>query len=192
MCTSRASCRTSCLLWRWRIIHTGWCWEVAQHLGENTVRTIAMDTTDGLVRGQTVISTGSPIKVRLGRGCPQHIMHPCKADGRLLASSQQQRQLNILYLRLSTACVGWFVCYLSTSVFRAVIAALSAAWLVPGLQKARLWLQHTRQRSPKISCMSTRACPKRSSPPPRRCRWGLRRWGASSTSLASRWMSAAQ
>ena len=38
--------------------------EVAQHLGENTVRTIAMDTTDGLVRGQAVINTGSPIKVR--------------------------------------------------------------------------------------------------------------------------------
>ena len=41
--------------------------EVAQHLGENTVRTIAMDTTDGLVRGQAVVNTGSPIKVRLGR-----------------------------------------------------------------------------------------------------------------------------
>jgi F0F1-type ATP synthase beta subunit len=39
--------------------------EVAQHLGENTVRTIAMDTTDGLVRGQSVINTGEPIKVRL-------------------------------------------------------------------------------------------------------------------------------
>lgn len=38
--------------------------EVAQHLGENTVRTIAMDTTDGLVRGQSVMNTGSPIKVR--------------------------------------------------------------------------------------------------------------------------------
>lgn len=37
--------------------------EVAQHLGENTVRTIAMDTTDGLVRGQGVINTGEPIKV---------------------------------------------------------------------------------------------------------------------------------
>ena len=37
--------------------------EVAQHLGENTVRTIAMDTTDGLVRGQSVMNTGSPIKV---------------------------------------------------------------------------------------------------------------------------------
>lgn len=37
--------------------------EVAQHLGESTVRTIAMDTTDGLVRGQNVINTGEPIKV---------------------------------------------------------------------------------------------------------------------------------
>src|SRR3954467_12807153 len=34
--------------------------EVAQHLGENTVRTIAMDTSEGLVRGQEVIDTGSP------------------------------------------------------------------------------------------------------------------------------------
>ena len=38
--------------------------EVAQHLGENTVRTIAMDTTEGLVRGQGVVNTGSPIQVR--------------------------------------------------------------------------------------------------------------------------------
>ena len=37
--------------------------EVAQHLGENTLRTIAMDSTDGLVRGQNVINTGSPITV---------------------------------------------------------------------------------------------------------------------------------
>lgn len=41
--------------------------EVAQHLGENTVRTIAMDTTEGLVRGQSVLSTGSPIQVCLMR-----------------------------------------------------------------------------------------------------------------------------
>ena len=34
--------------------------EVAQHLGENAVRTIAMDTTDGLVRGQTATDTGAP------------------------------------------------------------------------------------------------------------------------------------
>ncbi len=41
--------------------------EVAQHLGENCVRTIAMDSTDGLVRGQTVIDTGKQISVPVGR-----------------------------------------------------------------------------------------------------------------------------
>ena len=40
--------------------------EVAQHLGENTVRTIAMDSTDGLVRGQRVVDTGNPISVPVG------------------------------------------------------------------------------------------------------------------------------
>jgi F-type H+-transporting ATPase subunit beta len=40
--------------------------EVAQHLGENLVRTIAMDSTDGLTRGQTVRSTGSQIRVPVG------------------------------------------------------------------------------------------------------------------------------
>ena len=40
--------------------------EVAQHLGENTVRTIAMDATDGLTRGQTVTNTGAQISVPVG------------------------------------------------------------------------------------------------------------------------------
>ncbi|KTW01849.1 F0F1 ATP synthase subunit beta [Sphingomonas sanguinis] len=40
--------------------------EVAQHLGENTVRTIAMDTTEGLTRGQTVTDTGAQIRVPVG------------------------------------------------------------------------------------------------------------------------------
>ena len=40
--------------------------EVAQHLGENTVRTIAMDSTEGLTRGQEVISTGAQIRVPVG------------------------------------------------------------------------------------------------------------------------------
>src|SRR6202162_4144816 len=40
--------------------------EVAQHLGENTVRTIAMDTTDGLVRGAQGVDTGSPIMRPVG------------------------------------------------------------------------------------------------------------------------------
>src|SRR3954462_7348581 len=40
--------------------------EVAQHLGESTVRTIAMDTSEGLVRGQEVNDTGEPISVPVG------------------------------------------------------------------------------------------------------------------------------
>ena len=40
--------------------------EVAQHLGENTVRTIAMDSSEGLVRGQRVTDTGAPITVPVG------------------------------------------------------------------------------------------------------------------------------
>ncbi|MCD1633086.1 F0F1 ATP synthase subunit beta [Martelella mediterranea] len=40
--------------------------EVAQHLGQNEVRTIAMDATEGLVRGQEVKNTGSPIEVPVG------------------------------------------------------------------------------------------------------------------------------
>ncbi|TPK92858.1 MULTISPECIES: F0F1 ATP synthase subunit beta [unclassified Mesorhizobium] len=42
--------------------------EVAQHLGENTVRCIAMDSTEGLVRGQNVYDTGAPISVPVGPG----------------------------------------------------------------------------------------------------------------------------
>jgi F-type H+-transporting ATPase subunit beta len=41
--------------------------EVAQHLGESEVRTIAMDSTEGLIRGQTVNDTGKPISVPVGR-----------------------------------------------------------------------------------------------------------------------------
>ncbi|MEN8235953.1 MAG: F0F1 ATP synthase subunit beta [Pseudomonadota bacterium] len=40
--------------------------EVAKHLGENEVRAIAMDSTDGMVRGQEVVDTGSPIQVPVG------------------------------------------------------------------------------------------------------------------------------
>ncbi len=42
--------------------------EVAQHLGENTVRCIAMDSSEGLVRGQAVYDTGAPISVPVGPG----------------------------------------------------------------------------------------------------------------------------
>ena len=49
--------------------------EVAQHLGENTVRTIAMDSTEGLVRGQDVNDTGGPISVPVGEGTLGRIMN---------------------------------------------------------------------------------------------------------------------
>lgn len=65
--------------------------EVAQHLGENTVRAISMDTTEGLRRGQTVKNTNTPIKVPVGRktlgrilnviGQPVDNMGPVFADG---------------------------------------------------------------------------------------------------------------
>jgi F-type H+-transporting ATPase subunit beta len=65
--------------------------EVAQHLGESTVRTIAMDSTEGLVRGQAVTDTSQPIAVPVGDGTLGRIMNvvgepideagPVKASG---------------------------------------------------------------------------------------------------------------
>ena len=65
--------------------------EVAQHLGENTVRTIAMDATEGLVRGQEVTDTGAPISVPVGNATLGRILNvigepvdegaPINADG---------------------------------------------------------------------------------------------------------------
>jgi F-type H+-transporting ATPase subunit beta len=49
--------------------------EVAQHLGENTVRTVAMDTTEGLVRGQEVTDTAEPIAVPVGEETLGRIMN---------------------------------------------------------------------------------------------------------------------
>ncbi|CAN5301465.1 F0F1 ATP synthase subunit beta [soil metagenome] len=49
--------------------------EVAQHLGENTVRTVAMDTTDGLVRGQEVTDTAEPISIPVGEETLGRIMN---------------------------------------------------------------------------------------------------------------------
>ena len=49
--------------------------EVAQHLGENTVRTIAMDATEGLVRGEKAVHTGQPIAVPVGPGTLGRIMN---------------------------------------------------------------------------------------------------------------------
>ncbi|TMM55472.1 F0F1 ATP synthase subunit beta [Sulfitobacter sabulilitoris] len=49
--------------------------EVAQHLGENTVRTIAMDATEGLVRGQRVEDTGAPISIPVGNATLGRILN---------------------------------------------------------------------------------------------------------------------
>ena len=49
--------------------------EVAQHLGGNTVRTIALDSTEGLIRGQEVKDTGNPIMVPVGPATLGRIMN---------------------------------------------------------------------------------------------------------------------
>lgn len=49
--------------------------EVAQHLGNNIVRTIAMDATDGLVRGMKVVDTGSPIMAPVGKAAIGRILN---------------------------------------------------------------------------------------------------------------------
>jgi F-type H+-transporting ATPase subunit beta len=49
--------------------------EVAQHLGERTVRTVSMDTTDGLVRGMAVRNTGGPIMMPVGDACLGRILN---------------------------------------------------------------------------------------------------------------------
>ncbi len=49
--------------------------EVAQHLGDNVVRTVAMDTTDGLRRGDEVVDTGKPIEVPVGEECLGRLMN---------------------------------------------------------------------------------------------------------------------
>src|SRR5947208_14657281 len=56
--------------------------EVAQHLGEPTVRTVAMDTSEGLVRGQEVADTGQPLPVPVGEGTPGRIGDRLEHPGR--------------------------------------------------------------------------------------------------------------
>src|SRR5690242_20468380 len=49
--------------------------EVAQHLGEGAVRAIAMDSTEGLVRGMPVRNTGTPIAMPVGKECLGRILN---------------------------------------------------------------------------------------------------------------------
>ena len=53
--------------------------EVQQHLGNDVVRTVAMDTTDGLRRGEDVIKTGAPISVPVGPATLGRIFNARKA-----------------------------------------------------------------------------------------------------------------
>jgi F-type H+-transporting ATPase subunit beta len=67
--------------------------EVAQHLGENSVRTIAMDTSEGLTRGQTVTDTGAPISVPVGDETLGRIMNvigePVDEAGPIITSGRR-------------------------------------------------------------------------------------------------------
>src|SRR5256884_2114897 len=67
--------------------------EVAQHLGESTVRTVAMDTAEGLVRGQEVTDTGEPIAVPVGAGTLGRIMNvigePTDEAGPIVADAKR-------------------------------------------------------------------------------------------------------
>src|SRR5512145_3359666 len=49
--------------------------EVAQHLGESRVRTVALSSTDGLTRGMAVLDTGAPIKIPVGQSALGRIMN---------------------------------------------------------------------------------------------------------------------
>src|SRR2546430_15223992 len=55
--------------------------EAAQHLGESTVRTVAMDTAEGLVRGQEVTDTRVPLTVPGGAGTPGRLMNASGEPG---------------------------------------------------------------------------------------------------------------
>ncbi len=70
--------------------------EVAQHLGESTVRTIAMDTTEGLVRGQEVEDTGQPIAVPVGAGTLGRIINVVgePIDERGAVATQETRPIH--------------------------------------------------------------------------------------------------
>src|SRR3974377_241835 len=64
--------------------------EVAQHLGESTVRTVAMDATEGLVRGQQVTDPGAPIRGPGGGGSP----NPTQSKQLPGAASTRKRRLS--------------------------------------------------------------------------------------------------
>lgn len=69
--------------------------EVAQHLGDNVVRTIAMDITDGLVRGMTVKNTGKPIMMPVGEAALGRVLNVVGRPVDGLGSVSQEKMMAI-------------------------------------------------------------------------------------------------
>ncbi|MFH1673488.1 MAG: F0F1 ATP synthase subunit beta [Pseudomonadota bacterium] len=69
--------------------------EVAQHLGDNVVRTIAMDTTDGLVRGMPVKDTGAPIMMPVGKAALGRVLNVVGRPVDGLGPVSQEKKLPI-------------------------------------------------------------------------------------------------
>ena len=65
--------------------------EVQQHLGDDRVRAVAMDTTDGLARGTEVVDTGGPITVPVGRGDARAASSTCWASRSTSATRSRPR-----------------------------------------------------------------------------------------------------
>lgn len=70
-------------------------------LGENTVRTIAMDGTEGLVRGQDVMDTGSPIRIPVGAETLGRIMNVIGKFQKYIVVASQCYDSKIIYLPCS-------------------------------------------------------------------------------------------
>lgn len=70
--------------------------EVAQHIGDDTVRCIAMSATDGLVRGMEVVDTGGPISVPVGDETLGRIFNVL--GNQLMGNQLQNLHLNYLYI----------------------------------------------------------------------------------------------
>ncbi|KAG6601260.1 ATP synthase subunit beta, mitochondrial, partial [Cucurbita argyrosperma subsp. sororia] len=97
---------------------------LGQHLGENMVRTIAMDGTEGLVRELRVLNTGSPITVPVGRATLGHIMNRRTTSYQFIEKLQHllSRQLNSKLLTLESRwvfCVCW--CCEGNDLYREMI-----------------------------------------------------------------------
>jgi len=70
--------------------------EIAQHLGENTVRAVAMESTDGLVRGMKVIDTGEPISMPVGKEVLGRILNVIgePVDGKPAIKTKTRRSIH--------------------------------------------------------------------------------------------------